>query len=105
MAAASIKLLTGAVTLLLLPSGQNMDVHWTRWKVLDHDYLVRAIVLVGPIDAACVPVCPIDELAKHSHSKGVDRCADNNLPIRPCERGSLNLLSGGRKKKLSKAGA
>lgn len=85
MAAASIELLTGALTLLLLPSGQNMDVHWPRWKVLNHDGLVRTIVLVGPIDTACVPVCPIDELTKHGHSKGVDGCANDDLPIRPRE--------------------
>lgn len=98
MAAASIKLLAGTITLLLLPAGQNMDVHWPRWKVLNHGPLARTIVLVGPIDAACVPVSPIDELAEHGHGKGVDGCADNNLPIGPRERGSLNLLSDGRAK-------
>ena len=98
MAAASIKLLAWTVTLLLLAAGQNMEVHRPRWKVLDHDRLVRAVVLVGPIDAACVPVSPVDELAKHGHSKGVDGCADDDLPIGPRERGSLNLLSDGRAK-------
>lgn len=91
--APSIKLLTGAVALLLLRCGQNVDVHWSRWQVLNHDSLVRTIVLVGPIDAACVPVGPINELTKHGHSKRVDGCADDDLPIRPSERGSLNLLS------------
>lgn len=81
MAAASIKLLARTVTLLLLPAGQSMDVHWPRWKVLNHDPLIRTVVLVGPIDAACVPVSPIDELAKHGHSKGVDGRADDDFPI------------------------
>lgn len=98
MAAASIKLLTGTVTLLLLPAGQNMDVHWPRWEVLNHDPLVRTIMLVGSIDAACVPVTPIDELAKHGHGKRVNGCADDDLPIGPRERGSFNLLSDGRAK-------
>lgn len=98
MAAASIKLLAGTITLLLLDAGQYMDVHWPGWKVLNHGPLVRTIMLVGPIDAACVPVSPIDELAKHGHGKGVDGCADNDLPIGPSERGSLNLLSDGRAK-------
>ena len=98
MAAATIKLLTWTITLLLLPAGQNMDIHWPRWQVLNHDPQVRTIVFVGPIDAACVPVGPIDELAKHGHSKGVDGCADDDFPIGPRERGSLNLLSDGRAK-------
>lgn len=98
MAAASIKLLAGTVTLLLLPAGQNMDVHWSRWKVLNHDPLVRAVVLVGAIDAARVPVGPIDELTKHGHSKGVNGCADDDFPIGPGERGTLDLLSDGRAK-------
>lgn len=96
VAAASIKLLAGTITLLLLPAGQNLDVHWPRWKVLNHGPLVRTVVLVGPIDAARVPVSPVDELAKHGHSKGVDGCADDDLPIGPRERASLNLLSDGR---------
>lgn len=65
MAAASVKLLTGTVTLLLLPAGQNMDVHRPRLKVLNHHPLVRTVVFVGPVDAACVPVSPIDELPEH----------------------------------------
>lgn len=98
MAAASIKLLAGTITLLLLPAGQNMDVHWSRRKVLNHDPLVRAVVLVGAIDAARVPVGPIDELAKHGHSERVNGRADNNFPIGPRERGTLDLLSDGRVK-------
>lgn len=98
VAAASIKLLAGTVALLLLPAGQNVDVHRSRRKVLDHDSLIRTIVLVGTIDAACVPVSPVDELAKHGHCKGVDGCADNDLTIGARERGSLNLLSDGRAK-------
>lgn len=96
MAAASIELLAGTVTLLLLPAGQNMDVHWPRWKVLNHYPLVRTVMFVGPVDAARVPVSPINELPKHGHSKGVDGCADDDLTIVPGERGSLNLLSDGR---------
>lgn len=95
MAAASIKQLAGAITLLLLPAGQNMDVHRPRWKVLNHNRLVRAVVLIGSIDAACVPVSPIDELAKHGHGKGVNGCADDDFTIGPSERRSLNLLSNG----------
>lgn len=98
MTAAPIKLLARTITLLLLPPGQNVDVHWPRWKVLSHDPLVRTIMLVGSIDAACVPVSPIDELTKHGHSKGVNGCADNYLPIGPRERGSFDLLSDGRAK-------
>lgn len=98
MATASIKLLAGTVTLLLLPAGQNVDIHRPSRKVLDHGPQVRAIVLVGPIDAARVPVSPIDELAKHGHSKGVDGCADDDFPVRAREGGSLNLLSDGRTK-------
>jgi len=98
VAAASIKLLAGAVTLLLLPAGQNMDVHRSRRKVLNHDRLVRTIVLVGPIDAASVPVSPVDELTKHGHGKWVDGCADNDLTVGPRKRGSLNLLSNDRTK-------
>lgn len=98
MAAASIKLLAGTVTLLLLPAGKNMDVHWSRRKVLNHDPLVRAVVLVGAIDAARVPVGPIDELTKHGHSEGVNGRADDDFPIGPRERGTLNLLSDGRAK-------
>lgn len=86
MTAASIKLLAGAITLLLLPAGQDMDVHWPRRKVLNHDLLVRTVVLVGPIDATCVPVSPIDELAEHGHSKGIDGCTDNYLSIGPRKR-------------------
>ena len=98
VAASSIKLLTGTVTLPLLPAGQNMDIHWPRWKVLNHYPLVRTVIFIGPVDAARVPVSPINELPKHGHSKGVDGCADDNLPIGPCERASLNLLPDGRTK-------
>lgn len=98
MAAASIKLLAGAVTLLLFPAGQHMDVHRPGWQVLDHDLHVRPVVLVGTIDAACVPVSPIDELAKHGHSKGVNGCADDDLSIGPREGGSLDLLPDCRAK-------
>jgi len=98
VAAASIKLLAWTVTLLLFPAGQNMDVHGPRWKVLNHDPLVRTVMLAGPIDTACVPVRPIDELAKHRHRKGVDGCANDDFPIGPRERAPLNLLSDGRAK-------
>lgn len=118
MAAASVELLAGAVTLLLLPTGQNVNVHWSGWEVLNHDPLVRTIVFVGPINTAGVPVSPIDELTKHSHCKRVDGRADNDLTVGPRERGSLNLLSDEqkygfsgsfernkiRKSKMSKAG-
>lgn len=85
MAAASIKLLAGTITLLLLPAGQNVDVHWPRRKVLNHEPLVRTVMLVGPVYAACVPVSPIDELTEHGHGKGVDGCADDYLSIGPRE--------------------
>lgn len=101
VAAASIKLLAGTVTLLLLPAGQNVDVHWPRGKVLDHDPHIRSIVLVGTIDAACVPVSPIDELAKHGHSKGVYGCADDDFSIGPREGRSLDLLPGCKAKQLN----
>lgn len=101
VAAASIELLTGTITLLLLPAGHHMNVHGPRWKVLNHDPLVRAVVLVGSIDAARVPVGPVDELAEHGHSKRVDCSADDDLPIGACERRSLNLLSGGRENQLA----
>lgn len=39
VAAASIKLLAGTITLLLLHAGQNVDVHWPRRKILNHDRL------------------------------------------------------------------
>lgn len=39
MAAASIKLLAGTIALLLLPAGQNMNVHRPGRKVLNHDPL------------------------------------------------------------------
>lgn len=58
-------------------------------------------MFVGPVDAACVPVSPINKLPKHCHSKGVDSCADNNFPICACERRSLNLLSDRENKKSS----
>ena len=86
MTAASVKLLAGAVALLLLPAGHNVDVHWSRWKALNHDQLIRTVVLVGPIDATCVPVSPVDELVKHGQRKGVDGGADDDLPIGPSER-------------------
>lgn len=98
VAAASIKLLAGAVTLLLLPARQNVHVHWPRRKVLNHHRLIGAVVLVGPVDASCVPVCPIDELTEHGHGKRVDGRADDDLPTGPCEGGSLNLLSESRAK-------
>lgn len=77
-----------------------MDVHWSRWKILDHNPLVRTIVFVGSVDAAGVPVSPVDELAKHGHSKRVDGCADNNFTVGTSKRGSLNLLSDGRANRL-----
>lgn len=95
MAAASVELLTGTITLLLLPASQNVHVHWPRRKVLDHDPLVGAVVLVGAVDAARVPVGPVDELAKHGHGEGVNGRADDDLPIGAREGGTLNLLSGG----------
>lgn len=98
MTAASIKLLARTITLLLLPACQNVDVHRPRWKVLSHDPQFRTIMLVGSIDAACVPVSPIDELAKHGHSEGVNGCADDDLPIGSSDRGSFDLLSDGRAK-------
>lgn len=98
VAAASIELLAGTVTLLLLPAGQNVHVHWPGWKVLDHDPLVGAVVLVGAVDAARVPVGPVDELAKHAHGEGVNGRADDDLPTGAGERGTLDLLSGGRVK-------
>lgn len=72
-----------------------MDVHRARRKVLDHDSLVRPIVLVGPVDAAGVPVGPVDELAKHGHGKWIDGRADDDLTIGSRERRSLNLLPKG----------
>lgn len=94
VAAASVKLLARTVTLLLLPAGQNVDVHWSRRQVLNHDSLIRTIMFVGPIDATGVPVSPVDELAKHGHSKWVDGCTDNDLTVGSRKRGSLNFLSG-----------
>lgn len=69
-----------------------MDVHGSRWKVLDHDFLVRSIVFVGSVNAASVPVGPVDELAKHCHGKWVDGCVHNDLPVRASKRGSFDLL-------------
>lgn len=94
MAAASVELLAGTITLLLLPAGQNVHVHGPRRKVLDHDPLVGAVVLVGAVDAARVPVGPVDELAKHGHGEGVDGRADDDLPTGASEGGAFDLLSG-----------
>lgn len=96
MAAASVKLLAGTITLLLLPAGQNVNVHWPRRKVLNHDPLTRTIVLVGSVDAPRVPVSPIDKLVKHGHGKGINGGAYNDLPIGPRKTGPLNLLSKGK---------
>lgn len=92
MTTASIELLAGAVTLLLFAAGQNMDVHRSRWKVLDHYSLVRSIMFVGSVNAASIPVGPIDELAEHCHSKWVDGCVHNDLTVRANKRRSFNLL-------------
>ena len=86
MAAAPVELLTGAVTPLLLPAGQHLDVHWPRRKVLDHHRLARAVVLVGAVDAARVPVRPVDVLVKHGHGERVDGRADDDLAVVPRER-------------------
>lgn len=94
VAAATIELLAGTITLLLLPSGQNVYVHGPRRKVLYHDPLVGAVVLVGTVDAARVPVGPVDKLAKHGHCEGVNGCADDDLPTGAGKGGTLNLLSG-----------
>ena len=91
--AASVELLAGAVTLLLLPAGQRVDVHGPRRQVLDHHPLVGAVVLVGSVDAARVPVRPVDVLAVHGHGERVYRRAHNDLPVGPGERAALNLLS------------
>lgn len=101
MAAASVELLAGTITLLLLPAGQNMHVHGPRRKVLDHNPLVGAVVLVGAVDAARVPVRPVDELAKHGHGEGVYGRADDDLPTGTSEGGTLNLLSGGTVKQTN----
>lgn len=101
MAAASVELLAGTVALLLLPAGQNVHIHGPRRKVLDHDPLVGAVVLVGAVDAARVPVGPVDELAKHGHSEGVNGRADDDLPTGPREGRTLDLLSGGTVKQTN----
>lgn len=101
MAAASVELLAGTITLLLFPAGQNVHVHWPGRKVLDHDPLVGAVVLVGAVDAARVPVGPVDELAKHGHGEGVNGRADDDLPTGAGEGRTLDLLSGGRVKQTN----
>lgn len=101
VAAASVELLAGTVTLLLLPASQNVHVHWPGRKVLDHDPLVGAVMLVGAVDAARVPVSPVDELAKHGHGEGVNGRADDDLATGAGEGGTLDLLSGGRVKQIN----
>lgn len=93
MAAAPIELLTWAATLLLFAVGQHMYVHGSGGQILEHDPLVRAVVLVGSVDAACVPVRPEDLLSIHSHGEWVDGCAHNDLTVSPRKRATLNLLS------------
>lgn len=101
MTAASVELLTWAVALLLLVAGQHMDIHGPGWKVLRHHPLVRPIVLVSPVDTACVPVSPVDVLAIHGHGEWVNGCADDDLPIGPSERAALNLLSDNQNQHIS----
>lgn len=93
MAAASIKLQARAATLLLFAVGQHMDIHRAGWKVLDHNPLVRAIMLVCSIDASCVPVCPENVLSIHSHGKWVNGCAYDDLTVSARQGTTLNLLS------------
>lgn len=92
MTAAAIELLAGAATLLLLATGQHVDVHRARRKVLDHHTLVRAIVLVSTVDTACVPVRPVDVLPIQGHGKRVDGRAHNHLTVGARWRGPLDLL-------------
>lgn len=105
MAAASVELLAGTFTLLLLPASQNVYVHGPRRKVLDHDPLIGAVVLVGAVDAARVPVGPVDKLAKHGHGEGVNGRADDDLPTGTSEGGTLDLLSGSTVKETKAVGA
>lgn len=93
MAAASIKLQARAAALLLFAVGQNMDVHRPGWKVLDHNPLVRSIVLVRSIDATCVPISPENVLSIHSHGKWVNGCAYDDLTVSARQGTTLNLLS------------
>lgn len=93
MAAASIKLQARTAALLLFAVGQHMNVHRPRWKVLNHNPLVRAIMLVRSIDAACVPICPENVLSIHSHGKRVNGCAYDDLTISARQRTALNFLS------------
>lgn len=104
MAAASVKLLAGTITLLLLPAGQNVNVNRPRRKVLNHDRLGRAVVLVGSIDAPRVPVGPVDELVKHGHGKGINGGAYDDFPIGPRKTGSLDLLPNGRANMIGRRG-
>lgn len=92
MAAASIKLQARAAALLLFATGQHMDVHRPGSKVLDHNPLIRAIMLVSSVDATCVPICPENVLSIHSHGKWVNSCAYNDLTVSARQRTTLNLL-------------
>lgn len=93
VAAASVELLAGAAALLLPAVGQHVEVHGPRRQVLDHDSLVRAVVLVGAVDAARVPVGPEDVLIVEGHGERVDGCAHDHLSIGPGEGAALDLLS------------
>lgn len=93
MAAASIKLQTRAAALLLFAVRQHMDVHWSGWKVLDHNPLVRAIEFVRSVDATCVPICPENVLSIHGHGKWVNGCAYDDLTVSASQGTTFNLLS------------
>jgi len=93
--ASAVKLLAGAVTTLLLPAGQHLDVHGPGGQVLYHHRLVRAVVLVCPVDTARVPVGPVDVLVEQRHGERVDGGADDDLAVLPRERRALDLLSDG----------
>lgn len=97
MTAAAVELLAGTAALLLFAVGQHVDVHGPRRKVLQHHPLVRPVVFVCAVDAACVPVCPEDMLVVYRHGKRVDGCTHDHLAVGSGKRTSLNLLSEWRK--------
>lgn len=97
MTAAAVELLTGTTALLLFAVGQHVDVHGAGRKVLQHHPLVRPVVFVCAVDAACVPICPEDILVVYSHGKRVDGGTYDDLTIGTSKRASLDLLSKWRK--------
>ncbi len=96
MAASTIELFAGTAALLLFAVGKHVDVHGPWRKVLEDHLLVGAVVLVCTVDAACVPVRPVDVLAIHGHCKRVDGGAYDDLTVSTGEWAALDLLSAKR---------